>query len=76
MRYIFVFRIDSGSEEDIVGYCQQKGLFIGNCTKISHPAAKYKSFRLNVLTGQMGIVLNERFWPNGVKVKKFISKPN
>ena len=74
MRDIFVFKVESGSEKEIVDYCKQKGLFIGGCNKISHPAARYKSFRLSVLAGQTGIALDEKFWPRGIRVKKFISR--
>ena len=76
MRDIFLYRVESGSEKDIVDFCKSKEIFIGTCSRVSHPAAKYKSFRLNVIVGQANIILDEGFWPKGIRVKEFVEKPN
>ena len=46
-------------------------IFVRDCKLLSHPASKKKSLKLSVIIGQVNITLQDSFWPNGVKAKKF-----
>ena len=73
-RDIFIYRVINGNELDIINYCKNKGIFVKECKQLSHPASTYKSFKLSVLLGQVNLTLQDNFWPNGIKSKKFVTK--
>ena len=73
-RDVFVYRVNYGSELDIATFCKKKGILVRGCTLLSHPAAKFKSFKISVLLGQVNLVLNENFWPKGIKAKRFVDR--
>ena len=73
-RDIFVYRVKYRSELDIASYCKKKGILVRDCTLLSHPAAKFKSFKISVLLGQANLVLNYNFWPKGIKAKRFVDR--
>ena len=73
-RDIFVYRVKYGSEKDIAAYCKSKGILVRDCTLISHPASKFKSFKISVLLGQVNLVLNDNFWPKDIKAKRFVDR--
>ena len=47
-------------------------LNVYNISKISNINAKYKFFKLTVIKDNLNVVLKPKFWPDGVKCKKWI----
>ena len=42
VKELFLYRVQSGSEKEIIEYCRNKGIFVRHCSQVSHPDAKFK----------------------------------
>ena len=76
-RDLFVYRVhtDTGLN-DIRSYLQAASINIRGLDCISNAESKFKSFRLTVSIKDNNTLLNEKFWPSGVRIRRFHIKKN
>ena len=69
VRYVFVNRVTSGNPNILANYLNDKKVEFEKIERKSHPNSKYKSFKVTMYKDQLSTVLNNGFWPKGVKCK-------
>ena len=74
MKNIFICNIVSGNESIIRKYIENKNIEVLDIVKVSHSNAKLKSFKISILENNLGTVLNNNFWPNGVTCRLWKNK--
>ena len=70
-RYVWLWRVLQGGEEDIKKHMLDQGVQAENISKVSHPDAKFSSFKIQVTAEHEKLVLNSEFWPHGLMCKKW-----
>ena len=69
-RHLFIKRITKDTENDAVkNMIQSYGFGIRDFRCISHPEARFKSFKLSVPASQFERLFDEKLWPEGVVVR-------
>lgn len=72
-RDLFIYRVDSStSETQISSHIVDHGFTVRNIACVSNPNAKFKSFRLTVPLSEFKDLFDEKIWPCGVRVRKYI----
>lgn len=72
-RDLFIFRVDkSSSDQEIKAHIQNCGFTVRNLECVSNPDAKYKSLKLSVPAPEFEKLFDDKIWPDGVRVRKFI----
>ena len=61
LKYLFLYRAEDVDENDILNYCRIRKFFIGEIKQVSHPQARYLSFRLAVHEGDDTRLPNDNF---------------
>ena len=69
---IWVYKTATGNAKIVYDYVMSKNVNVYNISKTSNINAKYKSFKLTVAKDNLKVILKPKFWPNGVKYKKWI----
>ena len=73
-RELFIYRVDHCCTEDALqSYIEDHRIEIRKIECVSNPNAKYKSFKLSVAASEFPKLFNDEIWPDGVKIRKFIS---
>ena len=71
-RHLFIKRINEDTDNEAVqNMIQQYGFCIKDFRCISHPEARFKSFKLSVPASQFERLFDEKLWPEGVVVRMF-----
>ena len=68
---IFLYKAENVEGTDIINYCRKKGITINDVKKVSHPQARYLSFRIGVRETDAREILRKNFWPIGVGCRPF-----
>ena len=69
LRYVFLSRVINGNAKMIADYMKNKSIESNKVEMISHPKAKFKSFKITVSKDSLSFILSDNFWPNGIKCK-------
>lgn len=73
VRDLFIFRVDNDtSVEDIKHYIENIGYSVKGLDCVSNVNAKFKSFKLTVPVSEFKELFDEKIWPPGVRVRRFI----
>ena len=74
-RDLFIYRVLQEAEaDDIRELVTDEGCEVRDIKAVSHPEAKYKSFKLSVPMSEYDKLISENFpWPEGVRIRMFIS---
>ena len=73
-RHLFIKRITKDTENDAVkNMIQSYGFGIRDFRCISHPEARFKSFKLSVPASQFERLFDEKLWPEGVVVRIYMT---
>ena len=68
----FVFRLEkSTSTEHLLNFVREKGIKPVDAVEVSHPHAKFKSFKLTVEVSDVDRVLDSDCWPRGIGVRRY-----
>ena len=71
---LFVFRIHCDVEpEHVVNYIK-RDVNVEQFVKISHNDAQMQSFKVTVKSDDFETVMDQNFWPAGVRCRRFFSK--
>jgi hypothetical protein len=72
-RHLFIYRVDkSVNDSDMKDYVNEQGVTIQSLACVSHPSAKYKSFKLTVPISEYERLFSDEMWPEGIRVRKYI----
>ncbi len=75
-RHLFIYRVDSATTEgDITSLLQESEVKfdVRDLKCVSHPNAKFKSFKLTVPMSQYENLFNDQLWPDGICVRKYVA---
>jgi hypothetical protein len=76
-RDVFVFRLDEGTKEsEVEDFVRESGITIRAVKCVSHPDAKYCSFRVTVGKTDFPKLMSDTLWPAGVMIRKYIPARN
>ena len=75
VRHLFVNRISKDTnDEDVFTQIEQNGFTVKKLECISHPQARFKSYKLAVPCSEFNKLCNENLWPKGVFVRTYWSQ--
>ena len=71
-RDLFVFRLDSQTSKlDIENHMKNIEIETCDIELVSHPNAKFKSFKMSVGVSNVQKALDENVWPEGVGIRRY-----
>ena len=70
-RHLFVSRITKGNSSSIAKYLKDKSIDVYRVELKSHTDSKFKSFKITLSKNDVNNVLNESFWPHGIRCNKW-----
>ena len=74
LNVLFIKWITKDTENDAVkNMIQNYGFGIRDFRCISHPEARFKSFKLSVPASQFERLFDEKLWPEGVVVRIYVT---
>ena len=68
-KIVFVNRIAKGNSKTIVNHLNKNNIKSQEIEMVSHPDAKFKSFKVKIFTNDLNKVLGRDFWPSGVNAR-------
>ena len=68
-KIIFINRVAKGNSRTIVNFLSKNNIKSQEIEMVSHPDAKYKSFKFKVFKNDLNKVLDKNFWPDGLNVR-------
>ena len=71
LKDIFLYKVSDTNADEIVDYCRRYGVKVNDIKLLSHPQARYLSYRISIPSNKLSLVLNRDFWPLGAGVKTF-----
>jgi hypothetical protein len=72
---LFIFRLEQSTTlEEVKKYVSDKSVDVIEIECRSSDEAQYKSFRLNIDSGDLDTVMSSSFWPTGVGCRKYFHK--
>ena len=75
IREIFLYRVRQDIERDVIAsYLEKYNVICHDVTQMSNSDAKFKSFKITVPVSQMKHVMKADFWPENVRVRKWLRK--
>ena len=63
--YIFLYHIQRGDPRSVTDYLNKRNLKVEKIEVVSHPGAKFKSFKICVPKTSLNKLMSEDFWPDG-----------
>lgn len=71
---IWVHRVKEGNEYSITKYIKSRNIEVHNVIKKSNVNSKFMSYMVNIDKKDLHVLLNDKFWPKGVKAKIWRNK--
>lgn len=76
-RDLFIYRVDKETEmDDLKSHIGDQGFTIRDLVLISHKEAAFKSYKLSVPVSEYNNLFDDNIWPEGVRIRKFVSPPS
>jgi hypothetical protein len=76
-RELFIYRVDGDTQLKVLkSFVTDSGFTIRELSQISHEKAVYKSFKLTVPLSEFKDLFDDDLWPEGVRVRKYITPPS
>ena len=77
-RPLWISRVTYGNEALIKQHLGERRVIVdeSNISLVSHENSKFKSFRIDVSVNDVNTVLNDRFWPVGVRCELWRERYN
>ena len=73
--HYFVYKVHKEDEEDeLREYITKHNVTVRNLQKCSHNDAAFNSFKLSVSRNDADIILNEDFWPEGIRIRRWFDR--
>ena len=63
---IWISRVVEGNEKMITDFLKENQVSISCSEKVSHPDAKFASFKISIGAQDLGKVMDSNFWPDGI----------
>ena len=73
---VWINRIVQGNVATIKRFLNNKGIRVQKIVQTSHVDARYMSFKIIILRSDSSVVLNKKFWPEGVNCKIWKDRTN
>ena len=71
---IWIYKIEGGTEKAVKKYLNEQGVRVQKITRTSHQDARYKSFKITILSADIKNVMKRNFWPIGVECRNWKDK--
>ena len=71
---IWIYKIEGGTEKAVKKYLNEQGVRVKKITRTSHQDARYKSFKITILSADIKNVMKRNFWPIGVECRNWKDK--
>ena len=66
---IFLSRVEYGNEDSVERYLRIRGIIPNKVEIVSHPASKFRSFKILIRRNHINTLLSEDFWPDNMKCR-------
>ena len=70
-RCVWLWRVLRGDTDDIKQHMEDRGVTVEEISKVSHPEAKFKSFKIQIPAESEKQILDSEFWPQGMMCKRW-----